>query len=73
MAVVPARAVLAGQELVGPGRSWGNWALSDTIGTIMLGAVQLTNSVPMNGCAIVRYIVVNDDPEGITPLCEDTA
>lgn len=68
VAVVPGRAVLGDSEVVGLGGTRGDGALSDTWHTIVLTAVELSQTVPVDGSAVGQEVVGDVDFKIVTPV-----
>jgi hypothetical protein len=69
--VVPGRSELCSLETVLASLSRGNRALCDARYAVVLTAVELTDTVPVNACAIVFHAVLDIDDNCITPFCSD--
>jgi hypothetical protein len=52
--------------------SWSNRALGDSWHTIILDVVQLTDTMPVDGSAIVFEVVCDMNHEVITPIGDDS-
>lgn len=68
VAVVPGRAVLGDGEVVGLGGTRGDGALSDTRHTIVLAAVELPQTVPVDGSAVSQEVVGDVNLKVVTPI-----
>lgn len=68
MGMIPRRAVLLGAEFVGHRVAWCDAALGDSWNAVVLVVIQHADAVPVNGCAVVRDVIldVHDDP--ISPV-----
>lgn len=71
MTVVPAGPVLSGNEFVSFSHAGRNWTLGEAVSPIVLIGIELTEPVPMNTCAVMRHVVVHDDPYPVTPVRSD--
>lgn len=67
MAVIPRMPVLQGLPLVGKTITLGNWTLRDSVDTVHLVRVQLTNSVPVYRSSVLVIIVPNVYDEFVSP------
>lgn len=68
VAVVPGRAVLGDGEIVGLGGTRGDGALSNARHTIIVAAVELSQTVPVNGSAVGQEVVGDVNLEIVTPV-----
>lgn len=67
MAVIPGSAILRDIELICIAIAGRNSALCDRIDTIMLESIEHTNTVPMDGRAVVFQMIFNGDFDRVTP------
>jgi hypothetical protein len=65
--MVPRRAVLHGFEFVSVALPWSNGALGNTIYAVMLGIVELPDSVPVYRRSIALQVIRDGDLDIVTP------
>lgn len=66
--VIPSGAVGRRMPLVDSGSAWRNAALSDTWNTVLIVGAILSDTVPMDGCGIIRQCVEHGDLDDISPV-----
>ena len=69
--VIPGRAELGGLEFVLSRLSRSNWAFGNSRNTVMLTAIKLTDTMPMDTGSIVSHVVLDIDNNGVTPFRPD--
>lgn len=67
MGVVPGMAILQGLEFVGEGIALGNRALCDAVHAVHLVGVELGDSMPMDGGAVLLVVVLHVDNKLVAP------
>lgn len=55
--VVPCTAILSSLKFIRKVFAWCDWTLSDSWNTVHVHAAKLTNTVPVDSCAIERHVV----------------
>ena len=65
--MVPRVAVLHGREVVGKGVTRGDGALGDAVDAVHLVGIELSDSMPVDSRAIVRYSVGDVDDYLVAP------
>lgn len=63
--------ILQGLELVSETIALGNRALRDTIHTVHLHRIELTNTVPVNRRSVGIVVILDVDHNLVTPACLD--
>lgn len=71
MGMVPSRTVLSCLELVGVGLARCDWALSNTWNSVHFCVVKLTDSMPVNRCAVNCEVIGNVNDEVVSPVSDD--
>jgi len=69
--VVPCSTELGSLKAVGLGLTGGERALGDTVHTVLDGAAQLAETVPVNGSTVGLHVVVDGDLEVVSPVGPD--
>jgi len=69
--VVPSGTELSGLEVVCLGLTRGKRALGDTVDTILDGAAQLAETVPVDGGTVGLHVVVDSDLKVVSPVGAD--
>lgn len=69
--MIPGRAELGGLEFVLSCLSGSNWAFGNSRNTVMLTAIKLTDTMPMDTGSIVSHVVLDIDNNGVTPFRPD--
>lgn len=67
MTVVPSMSILQGLPLIGEAITLSNWTLRDTIDTVHLISIELTNSVPVYRSSVPIIVISNMNDELVSP------
>ena len=69
--MIPRGTILYGFELVRKAIIWSNWTLCNSIHTVVLNVIELSDPMPMDRCTIAVKVICDSDFNIITPTCFD--